>query len=273
MDIPVYALLYSITNILNNTIYIGSTTQSLDLRWKQHKWLLNRVKHPCPHLQYAWNKYGEECFIFEDINITCYSEKERRAKETDWIEWCKPNVYNYALVAGSKKGMKLSETTKEKIRKANTGKKASKETLQRLSLSHMGNTHSEATRLKMSKTRTGKKPNISEATREKLRLDKLGTTHREESKMLVTLTKQGVKTRSSSSKYVGVCWHNAVGKWRVDICMNKKSETKGYYIDEEWAALVYDYWARKYYGPQAKVNFKHIYLTSEEVSDSQQLAA
>jgi len=60
------AIIYKITNLLNNKVYIGST-KSWDKRFKSHLSKLNGNYHINKHLQSAWNKYGEESFKFEII--------------------------------------------------------------------------------------------------------------------------------------------------------------------------------------------------------------
>ena len=58
--------IYSITNIINNKKYIG---QSIDIkcRIRNHKYELRHNKHSNDHLQKSFNKYGEDCFVFETI--------------------------------------------------------------------------------------------------------------------------------------------------------------------------------------------------------------
>ena len=63
------ALIYKITNTINNKVYIGQTSFSLDKRLKEHiqdakKHLLNRP------LYSAFNKYGVENFQIELIEET-----------------------------------------------------------------------------------------------------------------------------------------------------------------------------------------------------------
>jgi len=54
---------YTIVNIKSNKIYIGST-QRLNRRWNEHKYMLRNNKHSNPHLQHSYNKYGLEYFKF-----------------------------------------------------------------------------------------------------------------------------------------------------------------------------------------------------------------
>ena len=58
--------IYCIENTKNHKKYIG---QSIDIyqRWYVHKSKLNMNKHHSHHLQQAWNKYGDNCFIFYSL--------------------------------------------------------------------------------------------------------------------------------------------------------------------------------------------------------------
>lgn len=64
---------YIITNLINGKIYIGSTTESFQLRWSTHKRSLKGNRHCNRHLQFAVNKYGVENFKFEILE-ECLSE-------------------------------------------------------------------------------------------------------------------------------------------------------------------------------------------------------
>ena len=57
--------IYSITNIINNKKYIGSTAKSFNSRWKKHITNLKNGGHASHHLQSSWNKYGEDNFVFK----------------------------------------------------------------------------------------------------------------------------------------------------------------------------------------------------------------
>lgn len=59
-------IIYKITNLINNKVYIGST-KSWDVRFKAHLSKLNGNYHINKHLQSAWNKYDEKNFKFEII--------------------------------------------------------------------------------------------------------------------------------------------------------------------------------------------------------------
>ena len=57
---------YAIVNNVNKKFYIGSTISSKQ-RWYTHRRSLKINQHDNSYLQNAWNKYGEDSFIF---NIT-----------------------------------------------------------------------------------------------------------------------------------------------------------------------------------------------------------
>lgn len=107
--------IYKIGNLIDGKVYIGQTNQSFNARKTSHKSSLKRNKHYNLHLQRAWNKYGEENFIFEEIK-KC-SEYELDQFEIYFIEKynsCNKDFgYNIDVGGGSLK--RLSQETIEKI--------------------------------------------------------------------------------------------------------------------------------------------------------------
>lgn len=82
---------------------------------------------------------------------------------------------------------KLSNETKEKIGKSNTGKNLTQETKEKIRLANIGKKHSMASRLKMSASRkryydTHGVNVVTEETKEKIRQKNIGKTHTEETK-------------------------------------------------------------------------------------------
>ena len=59
---PQYGIIYKVTNLVNNKIYIGQTERTLKERWEQHKY-----KEGCRHLHNAILKYGAYNFKIEEI--------------------------------------------------------------------------------------------------------------------------------------------------------------------------------------------------------------
>lgn len=147
--------IYSITNIKNGKIYIGSSNDFLR-RKKDHLWALKANKHHSSKLQNSWNKYGEESFIFEIVEVC--SEEERIKREDYYLFWFKPEL-NIALSAYSimqdrnhtqdtkdkiskiKTGIPMSEDNKLKISKALKGVPKSKEHAAKVGLASRGKKH------------------------------------------------------------------------------------------------------------------------------------
>lgn len=76
--------IYCIENKINNKKYIGST-KSPQRRWYIHKYLLKKQKHPNIHLQFAWNKYGENAFVFSILE-TDFLLEDMLSKEKNYID-------------------------------------------------------------------------------------------------------------------------------------------------------------------------------------------
>ena len=79
--------IYKITNVKNNKIYIGSSNNILQ-RWKNHIRELESNKHKNIYLQYDWNKYQKENFIFEVLE-KC-DEDIRYSVEQDYLNKLMP---------------------------------------------------------------------------------------------------------------------------------------------------------------------------------------
>ena len=62
-------IIYKITNQINNKVYIGLTTCSLEYRWSRHITESKNVNNT-KHLYKAMRKYGIENFTIEEIDNT-----------------------------------------------------------------------------------------------------------------------------------------------------------------------------------------------------------
>ena len=110
------AVIYRITNMANGNFYIGSA-ESLPRRVWHHKYDLKRNQHKNPHLQAAWNKYGEEMFVFEIIEEVPQGE-DQLVWEDKWLRDCvgKLDCYNVnTLATAPRLGIEHTEETKAKI--------------------------------------------------------------------------------------------------------------------------------------------------------------
>lgn len=111
--------IYTITNIINNKIYLGKA-KNIEQRKKDHFDDLIRNNHYNVHLQAAFNKYGSENFIFEPL-LYC-SEEFLYSEEHYWAILLNVNNINYGYNIrdtnpNGNKGS-LSIETKLKISKA-----------------------------------------------------------------------------------------------------------------------------------------------------------
>ena len=77
--------IYKISNIQNNKMYVGKTTNSIENRFKRHlnDALSNRLD---THLARAIRKYGKENFFIEEID-TANTQEELNEKEQYWIKY------------------------------------------------------------------------------------------------------------------------------------------------------------------------------------------
>lgn len=111
--------IYTIENKVDGKLYVGYTNH-ITTRWSNHKKDLRKGIHINPHLQRAWNRDGEENFLFE-ILVEC--EPEHMASEEN--HWCNllqvhNDQYGYNITPTSPHGkIKLSEETKRKIGETN----------------------------------------------------------------------------------------------------------------------------------------------------------
>ena len=151
-------IVYMITNKVNGKRYIGVTTQELQARFKQH------LRNKDMIIGQAVRKHGRENFSIEVIEEceNLDSLREREAYFISLYNTLSPNGYNVELggynpnpatrekiskaltgkkkspshvanIIEGRKGFKMPESAKEKLREANLGKTYSEETRKRVS--------------------------------------------------------------------------------------------------------------------------------------------
>ena len=86
-------IVYKITNHINNKVYIGQTTESLDKRWKRH---CGYQLEDGTYLHKAMKKYGIENFSIEKI-VEAKDQKELNELEFFYINQYKDNCYNIKI--------------------------------------------------------------------------------------------------------------------------------------------------------------------------------
>lgn len=108
--------IYKATNLKNNKIYIGQTVSTIKHRMNGHFREARSEKRKNTYFHNAIEKYGEENFIFEELDSAITIE-ELNIKEKYWIENYNSTNKNigYNLDMGGTNGFK-SESTKEILR-------------------------------------------------------------------------------------------------------------------------------------------------------------
>lgn len=126
--------IYAIVNVLNNHKYIGSS-RHIRNRLYQHRANLRRNRHHSTHLQNAYNKYGEDKFIWIILEI-CEPVRDTLIYiEQKYLD-LKPE-YNVAELASCPAQLHQSQETKNKRAAKLRGKKRSKELREHLSKMHI----------------------------------------------------------------------------------------------------------------------------------------
>lgn len=129
--------IYCIENTVNHKKYIGQAVD-IEKRITGHKKHLLSNKHPNGHLQRAWNKYGENAFLFSVVE-EC-EESKLSEREIFYIEkFCAfTNGYNQTLGGEGTRGCLHTEEYKAYMRKLFTGRTFSEETIRKMSEAKAG---------------------------------------------------------------------------------------------------------------------------------------
>lgn len=113
--------IYSIYNKVTFLRYIGLST-SIKRRFTEHKRSLNKNNHYNDYLQNAWNKYGQENFIFQLVEICDVDILNEREQFYISLFMSDDSRFGYNLTSGGK-STKMSESTRKKMSIAHMGKK------------------------------------------------------------------------------------------------------------------------------------------------------
>ncbi len=172
-SIPATSGIYRIVHVVTGRMYIGSAVNLLR-RKRRHFTELRNNKHQNAKLQRAFNKYGEDAFLFEIIEFILPPFLLER--EQYWLDKLKPfdnKGFNIALNAqASYLGLTHSAATREKVRLIRLGTKRSPESCERSRISHLGYKQSEE-------------------TKERRRIAKLGYTPSAETRTKMSTTQKG----------------------------------------------------------------------------------
>jgi group I intron endonuclease len=205
--------LYRITHRQSGKDYVGISVE-YKARWAEHKRASRQGGTRCPKLYNALRKHGPDAFDWKVIawarNFEAGCKLERMARHLGLGD-----AYNCTDGGEGVVGLKMSEKTREILRKANTGRVHSEETKRRISDGNKGKVVSDSTKsllsaarkgipakpfspehcAKLSSTTLGKKkrPWSAEA-KAKLSLSRVGrkgTPHTNESKAKISQSKKG----------------------------------------------------------------------------------
>ena len=116
-QLPDVAGVYEIKNVEIGLSYIGSAA---GLKQRNHYKLLKLGKSHNPHLQEAFNKYGENAFVVRILDL-CPGQDPIPFEQKRLDERGLKTLYNRAPVAGSGLGYRFTKEQREKLSKIKKG--------------------------------------------------------------------------------------------------------------------------------------------------------
>ena len=118
--------IYMIRNTVNGKVYVGQS-QNIYWRWSAHKSSLRHGNGANPHIQSAWNKYGEDAFEFCVIELC--DEDRLDEREEYWIDALDSvsSGYNIQFGGGRFSGWHMTDEQRKRISMALTGRPRSEE--------------------------------------------------------------------------------------------------------------------------------------------------
>ncbi len=154
-------IIYKVTNLINNKIYIGKTVNTLEYRKKQHLSDAKYKRHKML-LHRAIMKYGSENFVWEALDTVMFSDLLLDLEKFYIKKYnCKhPNGYNLTDGGEGICGHKFSEESRKKMSLAQKGIKShmfgkpmNQDTKNKISISKMGHPVSQESINKMKETK------------------------------------------------------------------------------------------------------------------------
>lgn len=152
--------IYLVTNKVNGKVYVGQTSKSIAERLYEHIRLHSNSRFSKTYFYKAIRKHGSQAFEIKEL-ARCGTLQEAHQLEQNYIQ-----LFNsadaevgYNTTLGGE-GVRHNEATKEKLRKANSGKKHSPETRKKIGDIQRGRKRGALAREtceKISKALTGKK--------------------------------------------------------------------------------------------------------------------
>lgn len=238
--------IYCIENVSNGKKYVGFSVD-IHRRFVTHKKLLKNGKHTNKHLQCAYNKYGEDSFLYTIIQYLPENNDILCDFEVYWIvyfnSFIEEDGYNLTMGGEGICLKKHSEETKKLLSEKLKGKPSAAK----------GKTMSQDQKNKISASNKGKpksKEHIQASVNAKAK-KRGGASLR---------YKNGEKKKTkntpirSKSGYRGVFSTANPNIWRARIEYKTKKYSLGYFDTKEDAALAYNKKAIELLGENAKLN-------------------
>lgn len=109
---------YMIECLINGNVYVGSCV-NLYRRKISHFSLLRNNHHDNKDLQYDFNKYGVNCFLYCILEECDKSDLYKI--EQYYMDLHRANLYNRTILSNSSKGIKYARESKLKMSKSKSG--------------------------------------------------------------------------------------------------------------------------------------------------------
>lgn len=259
MEYKIYFLIDPRTNEIR---YVGKTTKNLNKRLfnghlkdktKTHKtnWLNSLKKQGLiPEIKLVKICKNEElCNFSEKFYIKIFGRADKNTG----------NLVNSTDGGEGTPGKILTQETKDKIGKSNTGKnlgrKASEQEkeIRRIAYKNIPEEIKKQTGKKISEANFGRKhSNQAKLNMSAAQYERDAPTQTTKDKISKTLL--GFKNSNTSSKYIGVSFIISQKLWRATIRFNRKAIIIGHFKQELHAAIAYNIKAIELYGNEFKLN-------------------
>ena len=209
---------YAIKNTANGKLYIGSAAGGFRRRWNLHLCQLRRGIHDNRYLQRAWDKWGEDSFVFVILTICepCFCITNEQHFIDNYQAANRRYGYNLSPTAGSALGCKHSAESRMKMSVACRGKPKSAETRLKISLSKLGKPMNREAAARSAASRRGLKWTPERRRQASLRMmgnsRSRGVIRSQEYRLKLSLAKRG---RKLSPEHNAKCHAPLVGQKRT----------------------------------------------------------
>lgn len=274
-------IIYKITNIENNKIYIGKTTKNIISRWKSHINTSHNVTRDS-YLYRAIRKYGKNKFKIEQIDEAQCSD-ELQKKEFYWIDYfdsTNPKI-GYNIQKGDEDGCcMVNEETKIKLVKGNKQNKIDgkyKKNSSKIKTIYVGVHYLQSKKLwaysitfngkRICKKRyetdydaaIGRDIKLLELFDKEKAIQMMNFPENYEKYILKEIIEKERKRRikEKTSNYFGVFFEDNVKRWSSAVVYKRKRYKKGTFIEERDAAEMADY-IKVSNNIEGKLNFPEI---------------